>query len=253
MRPRGAGQTPYQYSRKTKALAAREMRRAIDSVDRVGVTDIPLEAAIMVADDANLERRPEAAIEALAQIPPFKVGRSTYRVIGERVLDAGEASERRQLALLCRTQTSTLHEHGGDCCCATCGNYPRAWYHDASRTWHIRNADGTFTQIDPVVTVARRTMYVGRPTDASEYSVYAFEIETSNGGRRRVSPPGIGRYDEAAVASLRAMRHWFHKLRVTHVVSNFGNAETDECCIADGTYTAKQYLDWWAQLEQGED
>lgn len=143
------------------------MRRAIDLADRNGSTDVPLEAAVMVADDANMERRPEAAIEALAQIPPFVVHGSVspttrrrsvtkYRVIGERVVDAGMPQERRQIALLCRTQSSILHEHANLCLCMTCGllshqAYPqvrRAWYHDATRTWHVRKADGTFEQIE---------------------------------------------------------------------------------------------------------
>jgi hypothetical protein len=156
VRPRGANQTPGQYSAKTKSALARELRRSIDAADRNGSTDVPPEAALMVASDAQLSDRHEAMVEALAQIPPFVVGRTKYRVIGERVIDAGTAQERRRVALLCRTQSSELHEHAAACLCTTCGwlahelypAQPRAWYHDASRTWHVRNADGTFTQIE---------------------------------------------------------------------------------------------------------
>lgn len=160
MRPRGANQTPAQYEARQKSLAASRLRQAIDAADRTGSTEAPLEAAVMVAEDAKEERRADAMVAALAQIPPFVVGRTKYRVISERTIDEGTPQERQQIALLCRTQSSMLHEHSAGCLCMTCGVYPRAWYHDGSRTWHVRNADGTFTQIE------RPTSAIWRPSRA---------------------------------------------------------------------------------------
>lgn len=147
MRPRGANQTPSQYSARQKALAARSFRREIDSFDRKGSTEVHPADVVSIADDAVLEGRDTDCAKALAQIPPFKVGRSTYRVIGERTIDEGTPQERRQVALLCRTQASALHEHAAGCLCGACETYPRCWYHDATHSWHVRNPDGTFTQV----------------------------------------------------------------------------------------------------------
>lgn len=101
--------------------------------------------------------------------------------------------------------------------------------------------------------LSKKVLCVGPLAD--EASVYCFHVvvarEGCRGSLRRVYPPGFRRGDEAACAELACMRAWFERLKITHVTSKFGNKETDECCIADGTYTAKQYLKWWGRLEKG--
>ena len=63
-------------------------------------------------------------------------------------------------------------------------------------------------------------------------------------------PPGFTKYDEAAVANSDVLRRWFKRLHITHVESTFGNSKTDEACIADGRYTAGEYLRWWKRAEE---
>lgn len=93
-----------------------------------------------------------------------------------------------------------------------------------------------------------KRMYVRCGTD-DELTCYIFEVETAR-GKRRVYPPGIGKFDEAATAPLEALRYWFKTLKVTHVVSSFDQDVTAPECIADGTHKVSAYLKWWKLAEE---
>lgn len=91
-------------------------------------------------------------------------------------------------------------------------------------------------------------MYVRCAADG-EGTCYVFEVETTQ-GTRRVYPPGCGKRDEAASTDSDVLQAWFEKLRITRVVSRFGETKTSPECIADGSYTVAEYIKWWKQAEE---
>ena len=139
------------------------VRSAIDAATPAEFTgDVHPTDAVMVAEDAKQEAvaypdRMKDAFAALGQIPPFRVGRSTYRVIAEGVVDGHDG----KIALICRTRSSTLHQHAKNCSCTLCGYIAEVWcaengrspsecdvwYHDDTRTYHLRVEHGTFKQL----------------------------------------------------------------------------------------------------------
>lgn len=163
-------QSPSAYDRSQKAKARRVVR---EQIDRATPSEFPTDSHAVdtssVAHDATEEGRTRDMVAALAQIPPFRVGRVTYRVIAEhlavygRTFDraTGEFTEqkRREIALVCRSRPSTLFQHVSDCECYVCkfvaarglGLWGRTsrdvWYHNASDTWHVRVEHGTFHQL----------------------------------------------------------------------------------------------------------
>lgn len=174
-------QTPSEYDRAQKRKAERQVRDALPDVRVVRVDGRTVRALIdlatpvtfsgdahpvdvvSVADDIRQEQDgdpsadPTKPLAVLAQIPPFRVGRVTFRVISERVVpDRNPGAVVRQVELICRSRSSTLHQHPARCECGPCGYLPKwcdangrtsrdLWYHDATRTYHLRDKNGTWT------------------------------------------------------------------------------------------------------------
>lgn len=167
---------------RSMSLAARRIKRdmqesvrsAIDAATPAELTtDVHPTVAAMVADDARQETRHGDAIASLAQIPPVLIGRVTYRVIAE-----GDDGGQRKIALLCRTQPSTLARHDG-CDCMLCGfvesqcddhaidcfrrwSEVEVWYHDKTKTYHLRHIKtGAFKQLSKSIAEAARLWSFG--------------------------------------------------------------------------------------------
>lgn len=81
-----------------------------------------------------------------------------------------------------------------------------------------------------------------------EQDSYVFELETVK-GLRRVYPPGYKGRGEAAACPSDILEPWMRKLRVTHVVSMFGESKTSRECIKDGNHTLSAYIRWWKRAE----
>lgn len=159
-------QTPSQYDRMVRRRAAERLRKEIDGATTA--PDVDPRHAASVARDAELEDREAERVRALGQIPPvlisphpgtrprrFRVVRETPRVVERREVEIvdGVASEATyvtaaRVELILRSRASTLHQHWS-CACARCLDNPgrEIWYHDGTRTFHARRADGTFEQI----------------------------------------------------------------------------------------------------------
>jgi hypothetical protein len=84
-----------------------------------------------------------------------------------------------------------------------------------------------------------------------ESDSYVFHIETKR-GLRRVWPPGYEGRGEAAACPATVLEPWLKKLRVTHVVSKFGETKTSRECIKDGAYSRAAYVRWWKRAEKSE-
>lgn len=187
-------QTPKSYDTQQKAKANRIVRTLID-LATPALEALPADshaaASAMVAHDAAEEGgRTTEMISALAQIPPFRVGRVTYRVISERAdgmgrsfnpvatLTAARATftevTRREVALVCRSRSSTLLQHAS-CSCMICefvsargldlwGRTSHdVWYHDASKTWHVRVEHGLYFQLPMDIAERARAWIQLRP------------------------------------------------------------------------------------------
>jgi len=147
-------------ARRTEHAMSGTLRSAIDAATPVGISDDAHPTAYaMVAEDARQERRMDDAITALAQIPPVRIGRSTYRVIAEDVVNG-----QRKIALLCRTRPSTLAQHSA-CDCILCGFVQslcddhaidpfcrwgdvEVWHHDKTDSYHLRHIKtGAFREL----------------------------------------------------------------------------------------------------------
>lgn len=146
-------ETPSQYDRRQRAKQAKIVRQQIDAAGIPANAELHPTVVASIADDAMTEGAHTKALVVLAQIPPFRVGRATYRVLAEKT---------RQISLICKTQPSTLWQHGTMCSCHLCvalrnvsGTVQDVWYHDSTRTYHVREpVDGTFTMISRAVTDA---------------------------------------------------------------------------------------------------
>lgn len=154
-------QTPGEYDRAQKRMAQRQVRAVIDAATPATFSgDVHPRDVVMVSNDVRQEQAgdtsadPIKPLAILAQIPPFRVGRVTYRVIAERINEQGNG----EVAVICRTRPSTLYQHASNCSCAPCGYLPEwcdangrtsrdLWYHDATRTWHLRVEHGTWTYL----------------------------------------------------------------------------------------------------------
>lgn len=150
-----------QASRRIARNVNESLRMAIDVATPAETTgDVHSAAAAMVAEDARLETRHSDAIASLAQIPPVRIGRVTYRVLAEEVNNG-----QRKIALLCRTRASTLAQHR-ECGCIICvyvkqalctdgcidsfrrWNEVEVWHHDKTKTYHLRRIkDGAFLEL----------------------------------------------------------------------------------------------------------
>lgn len=82
-----------------------------------------------------------------------------------------------------------------------------------------------------------------------ESDSYVFMLESKR-GLRRVYPPGYKGRGEAAACPSDILEPWLRKLRVTHVVSEFGESATSRECIKDGTHTLAAYIKWWKRAEE---
>ena len=80
-------------------------------------------------------------------------------------------------------------------------------------------------------------------------STYRFDVEVRGGGRRRVFPAGARLGEEFLVTSTK-LEQWMRRRGITHVATKFDNHSTSRECIADGTYTAAKYVEWWAKAAQ---
>ena len=114
-----------------------EERKEIDAATAAVGLDLasnPIELARM-SRDAFTEGRADAAIETLASIPPVKLGRTVYRVIG------GSPSYGLDL----------VGPRGGMSCLVRNLKNPRLWAHNTMSghtcrsTWYRQNDDGSFS------------------------------------------------------------------------------------------------------------
>lgn len=153
-----------------EGLTGIDRKRVRGMIDRATTkSDAHPTFSAMVAADSREAERPTMIGEisyVLGQIPPVVITCKgcrpiTYRVLGERTLDAGTKHERRQIPLVCVTRTSMLHEHARPCSCRVCESEAiesyfaaeetrSVWYHDFTRTFHARQPDGTFVQISEI-------------------------------------------------------------------------------------------------------